>query len=187
MTPLGLHHQMGRSHHYGPGPWVAGGPRADWTSVYYAKAGPDGIGFDRTPSGSNATAQYAPAVGACFADLKCVDEKTLLWFHHLSWDYRLKSGDTLWDGLVKHYGRGVAYVDGMNRTWAGLAPYVDPQRHAEVADFLKIQRDEAQWWRDASVAWFGSFSKRPLPAGEKAPAKSLEEYEAMQFPYAPGN
>ncbi|KQV56110.1 MULTISPECIES: alpha-glucuronidase family glycosyl hydrolase [unclassified Caulobacter] len=187
MTPLGLHHQMGRSHHYGPGPWVAGGPRADWTSVYYAKAGPDGIGFDRTPSGSNATAQYAPAVGACFADLKCVDEKNLLWFHHLSWDYRLKSGDTLWDGLVKHYGRGVAYVDGMNRTWAGLAPYVDPQRHAEVADFLKIQRDEAQWWRDASVAWFGSFSKRPLPAGEKAPAKSLEDYEAMQFPYAPGN
>ena len=186
MTPLGLHHQMGRSHHYGPGPWVAGGERADWTSVYYAKAGPDGLGFDRTPSGSNATAQYAPAVGACFADLKCVDEKDLLWFHHLPWDYRLKSGDTLWDGLVKHYGRGVKYVDGMETTWAGLAPYVDPQRHAEVTDYLKIQRDEAQWWRDASVAWFGSFAKRPLPAGEKAPPKSLEDYEAMQFPYAPG-
>lgn len=186
MTPLGLHHQMGRSHHYGPGPWVAGGERADWTSVYYAKAGPDGLGFDRTPSGSNATAQYAPEVGRCFADLKCVDEKDLLWFHHLPWDYRLKSGDTLWDGLVKHYGRGVKYVDGMEATWAGLAPYVDPQRHAEVADYLKIQRDEAQWWRDASVAWFGSFAKRPLPAGEKAPPKSLEAYEAMTFPWAPG-
>jgi alpha-glucuronidase len=186
MTPLGLHHQMGRSHHYGPGPWVAGGERADWTSVYYAKAGPDGLGFDRTPTGSNATAQYAPAVGACFADLKCVDEKDLLWFHHLSWDYRLKSGDTLWDGLVKRYGVGVKYVDGMETTWASVAPYVDAQRHAEVADYLKIQRDEAQWWRDASVAWFGSFSKRPLPAGEKAPPKSLEAYEAMTFPWAPG-
>ncbi len=186
MTPLGLHHQMGRSHHYGPGPWVAGGERADWTSVYYAKAGADGLGFDRTPTGSNATAQYAPAVGACFADLKCVDEKDLLWFHHLSWDYRLKSGDTLWDGLVKRYGQGVKYVDGMETTWASAAPYVDPQRHAEVSDYLKIQRDEAQWWRDASVAWFGSFSKRPLPAGEKAPPKSLEAYEAMTFPWAPG-
>lgn len=186
MTPLGLHHQMGRSHHYGPGPWVAGGERADWTSVYYAKAGPDGLGFDRTPTGSNAAAQYAPAVGACFADLKCVDEKDLLWFHHLPWDYRLKSGDTLWDGLVKRYGQGVKYVDGMETTWAGMAPYVDAQRHAEVSDYLKIQRDEAQWWRDASVAWFGSFSKRPLPAGEKAPPKTLEEYEAMTFPYAPG-
>ncbi|ATC25720.1 alpha-glucuronidase [Caulobacter vibrioides] len=186
MTPLGLHHQMGEGHHYGPGPWVSGGPRADWTSVYYAKASETGIGFDRTPTGSNATAQYAPAVGACYADLKCVDEKDLLWFHHLPWDYRLKSGDILWDGLVKHYGRGVAYVDGMEKTWAGLAPYVDARRHREVSDYLKIQRFEAQWWRDASIAWFGSFSQRPLPAGEPAPNHTLEYYKALGFPFAPG-
>jgi alpha-glucuronidase len=186
MTPLGLHHQMGRSHHYGPGPWVAGGERADWTSVYYAKAGPDGIGFDRTAKGSNAVGQYAPAVGACFADLKCVDEKDLLWFHHLSWDYRLKSGQTLWDGLVTHYSRGVAGVDAMQRTWAGAAPYVDAERHAQVADFLKIQRHEAQWWRDASIAWFQTFSKRPLPAGEAPPAETLEHYQSLSFPFAPG-
>ena len=187
MTPLGLHHQMGEGHHYGPAPWVSGGPRADWTSVYYAKASADGIGFDRTPTGSNATSQYAPPVGACFADLKCVDEKDLLWFHHLPWDYRLKSGDTLWDGMVKSYTRGVSYVDGMNRTWASLAPYVDAPRHAEVADFLKIQRNEAQWWRDASIAWFQTFSKRPLPAGEKPPEKSLEYYQGLKFRWAPGN
>ncbi|MBW8858229.1 MAG: alpha-glucuronidase, partial [Caulobacter sp.] len=108
MTPLGLHHQMGRSHHYGPGPWVSGGPRADWTSVYYAKAGKDGIGFDRTATGSNATAQYAPVVAQRFSDLKTVDEKDLLWFHHLPWTYRLNSGQTLWDGLVTHYSRGVS-------------------------------------------------------------------------------
>ena len=187
MTPLGLHHQMGEGHHYGPGPWVSGGPRADWTSVYYAKASETGIGFDRTPTGSNATAQYAPAVGACYADLKCVDEKDLLWFHHLPWDYRLKSGDTLWDGLVKRYSRGVTYVDGMEKTWAGLAPYVDAPRHREVSDYLKIQRAEAQWWRDASIAWFQTFSKRPLPAGEKPPEKSLEYYKSLKFPWAPGN
>jgi alpha-glucuronidase len=186
MTPLGLHHQMGRSHHYGPGPWVAGGERADWTSVYYAKAGPDGIGFDRTAKGSNAVGQYAAPVGACFADLKCVDEKDLLWFHHLSWDYRLKSGQTLWDGLVTHYSRGVAGVDAMQRTWAGAAPYVDAERHAQVADFLKIQRHEAQWWRDASIAWFQTFSKRPLPAGEAPPAETLEHYQSLSFPFAPG-
>jgi alpha-glucuronidase len=186
MTPLGLHHQMGRSHHYGPGPWVTGGPRADWTSVYYAKAGPDGIGFDRTAAGSNAVAQYAPVVAKRFSDLKTVDEKNLLWFHHLSWDYRLKSGQTLWDGLVTHYSRGVAAVDGMGGTWASLSPYVDPERHAQVADFLAIQKTEAQWWRDASIAYFQSFSKRPLPAGEAAPARSLEYYESLSFPYAPG-
>jgi len=186
MTPLGLHHQMGRSHHYGPGPWVAGGERADWTSVYYAKAGPDGVGFDRTATGSNAVAQYAPVVARRFSDLKAVDEKDLLWFHHLSWDYRLKSGTSLWDGLVTHYSRGVATVDGMGRTWATLAPYVDAERHAEVADFLAIQRNEAQWWRDASIAYFQTFAKRPLPAGEPAPAHSLDYYESLSFPYAPG-
>jgi alpha-glucuronidase len=186
MTPLGLHHQMGRSHHYGPGPWVAGGPRADWTSVYYAKAGADGIGFDRTATGSNAVAQYAPVVAKRFSDLKTVDEKDLLWFHHLPWDYRLKSGQTLWEGLVTHYSRGVATVDGMGETWASLSPYVDPERHAQVADFLAIQKTEAQWWRDASIAYFQSFSKRPLPAGEAAPAHSLEYYEGLSFPYAPG-
>ncbi len=187
MTPLGLHHQMGRSHHYGPGPWVSGGPRADWTSVYYAKAGKDGIGFDRTATGSNAVAQYAPVVAQRFSDLKTVDEKNLLWFHHLPWTYRLKSGQTLWDGLVTDYSRGVSYVDGMGRTWAGLAPYVDPERHAQVADFLAIQRNEAQWWRDASIAYFQTFSGLPLPAGEAPPAHTLDYYESLSFPYAPGN
>ncbi|CAN5266945.1 alpha-glucuronidase family glycosyl hydrolase [soil metagenome] len=186
MTPLGLHHQMGRSHHYGPGPWVAGGPRADWTSVYYAKAGLDGIGFDRTATGSNAVAQYAPVVAKRFSDLKTVDEKDLLWFHHLPWDYRLRSGTSLWDGLVTHYSRGVSYVEGMGKTWETLSPYVDPERHAQVAGFLAIQHREAQWWRDASIAYFQTFSKRPLPAGEAAPAHSLDYYESLNFPYAPG-
>ncbi|TCS15490.1 alpha-glucuronidase [Caulobacter sp. BK020] len=186
MTPLGLHHQMGRSHHYGPGPWVSGGERADWTSVYYAKAGKDGIGFDRTAAGSNAVAQYAPVVAKRFSDLKSIDEKDLLWFHHLPWTYRLKSGQTLWDGLVGHYSRGVSYVAGMGRTWADLAPYVDPERHAQVADFLAIQRNEAQWWRDASIAYFQTFSGLPLPAGEAPPAHSLDYYESLNFPYAPG-
>jgi alpha-glucuronidase len=186
MTPLGLHHQMGRSHHYGPGPWVTGGPRADWTSVYYAKAGKDGIGFDRTATGSNATAQYAPVVAKRFTDLKTIDEKDLLWFHHLPWTYKLKSGQTLWDGMVTHYSHGVATVDGMGTTWATLSPYVDPERHAQVADFLAIQRNEAQWWRDASIAYFQTFSGLPLPAGEAPPAHSLDYYEGLNFPYAPG-
>ncbi len=187
MTPLGLHHQMGNGHHYGPQPWYSGGPRADWTPVYYAKAAKDGVGFDRTATGSNAVAQYAPAVAKRFSDLKTVDDKDLLWFHHVPWDYRLKSGQTLWDGLVTHYSHGVATVDDMGQTWADLAPYVDPERHAQVADFLVIQRKEARWWRDASIAYFQTFSRMPLPAGEAAPAHSLDYYERLSFPYAPGN
>nr|WP_298727766.1 alpha-glucuronidase family glycosyl hydrolase [uncultured Steroidobacter sp.] len=187
MTPLGLHHLMGRGHHYGPGPWVEGGPRADWTSVYYHRADANGIGFDRTKTGSNAVAQYAPPVAAQFGDLKRVPEQFLLWFHHVPWDYRTRSGRILWDELVYRYTRGVDTVREMEGTWQGLARFVDAERHQQVAAFLKIQEKEAKWWRDASVAYFQTFSKRPLPAGFAPPEHSLEYYKSLEFPYAPGH
>jgi alpha-glucuronidase len=187
MTPLGLHHQMARGHHYGPGPWVSGGSRADWTSVYYNRADSVGIGFDRSASGSNAVAQYSPEVAKIFGHLDRVPEKYLLWFHHVPWDHRMTSGRTLWDELVVDYTRGVESVSNMRKTWASVAPYVDAERHAEVAAFLAIQEEEAKWWRDACIAYFQSFSKRPLPQGYAPPAKTLQEYEALRVPYAPGH
>ncbi|MEQ4576512.1 MAG: alpha-glucuronidase family glycosyl hydrolase, partial [Gammaproteobacteria bacterium] len=187
MTPLGLHHLMGRGHHYGPAPWVSGGPRADWTSVYYHRADRDGIGFDRSASGSNAVAQYAPPVAARFGDVATVPENLLLWFHHVPWDHRMASGRTLWDELVARYDRGVDYVAAMRRTWDGLAGRIDPERHAQVAAFLAIQEKEARWWRDASIAYFQTFSQRPLPAGAAPPAHPLDYYESLQFPFAPGD
>ncbi len=187
MTPLGLHHLMGRSHHYGPAPWVAGGPRADWTSVYFHRADARGVGFDRSASGSNAVAQYAPPVAARFGDRQHVPEELLLWFHHVPWDFKMQSGRILWDELVHRYTRGAQNVSAMRNTWDSLAPFVDAERHAHVAAFLRIQEKEAKWWRDASIAYFQTFSQRPLPEGYAAPERSLEYYESLQFPYAPGD
>ena len=187
MTPLGLHHVMARGHHYGPGPWVEGGPRADWTSVYYHRADRDGIGFDRTPRGSNAVAQYPSALARQFGDPALVPEDLLLWFHHVPWDYRTRSGRILWDELVFRYTRGVARVRRMRATWEGLAGYVDDERHAQVSAFLSIQEREAQWWRDASIAYFQHVSGQPLPAGFAPPAQSLDYYKALEFPFAPGD
>src|SRR5690606_4619269 len=110
MTPLGLHHLMGRGHHYGPGPWIEGGPRADWTSVYFHRATRQGIGFDRSTRGSDAVSQYAPPVARLFDDPATTPETLLLWFHHLPWDYRMASGRTLWEELVARYDRGEAQV-----------------------------------------------------------------------------
>jgi alpha-glucuronidase len=187
MTPLGLAHLMGTGHHYGPAPWVSDLGRADWNPTYYHRADANGIGFDRGPSGSNATAQYQKDVAAIFADRKKTPEQFLLWFHHVPWDYRMKSGRTLWDELVMHYTHGVEVVGQMRATWQSLAPYVDAQRHAQVAAFLAIQQQEAQWWRDACIAYFQTFSKRPLPAGYAPPAHPLEYYQSLKFPYAPGH
>lgn len=187
MTPMGLHHLMGEGHHYGPGPWVQGGPRADWTSVYYHRADAHGIGFDRNRSGSNAVAQYAPAVARIYGDPRRVPEDLLLWFHHLPWDWRTASGRPLWSELVTRYDRGVARVAGMRATWARLEAQIDPERFAQVAAFLTIQHKEAQWWRDASIAYWQSLHGRPLPAGHAAPPHSLEHYKALRFPHAPGH
>jgi alpha-glucuronidase len=187
MTPLGLHHLMGRGHHYGPGPWVEGGPRADWTSVYYHRATKEGIGFDRTKTGSNAIAQYAPEVAKIFGDRKKIPEELLLWFHHVPWSYKMKSGRTLWDELVHVYTRGVSTVGEMQDTWDGLKELVDPERHAQVAAFLAIQKKEAKWWRDSSIAYFQTFSGRPIPEGYEPPEHSLEYYKSLEFPYAPGH
>lgn len=187
MTPLGLAHIMATGHHYGPGPWVSNLARPEWNPVYYHKADAQGIGFDRTRTGSNAVAQYAPAIAKMLAKPETTPEQDLLWFHHVPWTYKLKSGETLWDGMVHHYDRGVDYVTRMRATWESLRPYVDAERFAETQSFLGIQEREAKWWRDACIAYFQSKSGLPLPAGSAAPAHDLRYYEALSFPYAPGH
>lgn len=186
MTPLGLAHLMGHGHHYGPEPWDASGPRADWTPVYFHRADKGGIGFDRTASGSDAVAQYAPPVAREFADLKRIPDEYLLWFHHVPWNYRMRSGRTLWDELVRHYTQGVDDVRRMRETWAGLKGHVDDERYRQVATFLAIQQREAQWWRDACIAYFQSINGLPLPAGYAPPAHPLKYYQSLSFKYVPG-
>ena len=187
MTPLGLHHLMARGHHYGPGPWVTGGPRADWTSVYYHRADAGGIGFDRTATGSNAVSQYAPEVRDRFASLDRVTDDYLLWFHRVPWGYPMASGRSLWDELTFRYCRGVGAVRNWQRVWAELAPSIDRERHEETRAFLAIQEEEAKWWRDASVLYFQTFSKRPITDACGPPAETLEHYMSINRRFVPGN
>ncbi|HEY0333089.1 MAG TPA: alpha-glucuronidase family glycosyl hydrolase [Stenotrophomonas sp.] len=187
MTPLGLHHLMGRGHHYGPAPWDAGSERPDWDPVYYHRADRDGIGFDRSHTGSNAVSQYAPHLARQFDSLASVPERDLLWFHHVPWGHRMHSGRTLWEELIVHYDRGVSGVGRMREAWKGLAGQIDAQRYDEVAAFLAIQQKEAQWWRDASIAYFQSVNGLPLPQGSAPPPHPLSYYQALKFPYAPGH
>lgn len=186
MTPLGLAHIMGTGHHYGPAPWVHDLARPEWNPVYYHRADATGIGYDRTKTGSNAIAQYAPVLARQFAAVETTPERDLLWFHHVGWDHRMRSGKTLWDELVAHYDLGVDQVAAMHRDWQTLAPYIDAERFRKTDAFLAIQQREAQWWRDACLAYFSSVSGHSLPAGVAQPAKTLADYEAISFPYEPG-
>jgi len=184
---LGLAHLMAEGHHYGPAPWDAREKRPEWRPVYYHRADAQGIGFDRTTTGSNAVSQYAPPVAAMLQDIKTTPEKYLLWFHHVPWDYPMPSGKTLWTELVAHYDQGVRDVQQMRKTWAGLSSYVDPQRFTQVSAFLEEQEHDAKWWRDASIAYFQTFSKQALPEGSPPPEHSLQYYESICIPYVPGD
>ncbi len=187
MTPLGLHHIMGYSHHYGPGPWIKDKQRADWTSVYYHKASPEGIGFDRTATGSKALAQYAPGVQQHFGKPETCPEEFLLWFHHVNWDYKVKSGRSLWDELCQRYYRGAAEVGQMRQTWQAAQAYVDAERFNHVKMLLLIQEKEARWWRDACVLYFQTFSGQAIPAGLEKPSQKLDYYVKQDPKFVPGN
>ena len=186
MTPLGLHHIMAANHHQGPGPWVKDMPRPDWTSVYYHKAAVDGIGFDRTSSGSNALEQYAPEIQKKYSDPATTPDKYLLWFHHLPWDYKMKSGKTLWYEIAAHYQKGVEQVEDMQKTWQTMKEYVNPQVFEKTNMLLNIQLKEAKQWRNACLLYFQQFSKMDFPDFIPEMTKDLNYYKSLKLPYAPG-
>ena len=187
MTPLGLHHIMGYGHHYGPAPWYDRASRADWNPVYFHKADAKGIGFDRTAAGSNALLQYAPEVRRMYENINTCPEDLLLWFHHVSWDHKMKSGRTLWEELCYKYNAGVDSVRAMQAAWRSLKTYVDEDRFNHVTMLFAVQEKEAVWWRNSCLLYFQTFSKQPIPAQYEQPDQTLEYYKSLTFPYAPGN
>lgn len=186
MTPLGLHHIMGWNHHYGPAPWIKDKPRADWTSVYYHQADENGIGFNRTATGSKALLQYTPEVQKIYSSPEACPEEYLLWYHHVPWNYKVKSGRTLWDELCYRYYQGADSVRRMQQQWNTLKGIIDAERFQQVSSLLAIQHQEAIWWRNACVLYFQTFSKKDIPSGLEKPNQSLQYYQSLEFPFAPG-
>jgi len=178
MTPLGLELIMTPGNHMGPAPWDQRGPREDWKATYYHRSDAAGIGFDRTATGSDNAAQYNGPLKTQFEDIAKTPDDLLLYFHHTPWDYKMKSGRTLWNELIARYQLGVRQVARMQAVWAAQKPYVDAERFRKTADFLAIQHREAIWWRDACLAYFQTFSKRPFPDGY-APKYPLDYYQHM--------
>jgi alpha-glucuronidase len=178
-TPLGLHHIMGESIHYGPQPWLAKAGRPDWTAVYYHKADSMGLGFDRTATGSNALALYAPPVQAQWGNAKTCPLDYLLWFHHVAWKQPLPTGRTLWNELCTRYYTGADSVAWMQQQWAAVRPQLDSALHADVASRLQIQQREAIWWRDACVLYFQTYAKMGIPAPFAPPTRTLAEVKEL--------
>lgn len=183
MMPLGLHHIFAWGHHYGPEPWCEiPGARPDWLPTYYHKADRQGLGFDRTSTGSDAVSQYPEALAKQYADLKACPEEYLLYFHHVPWTHRLKSGRTLWEELCYRYDRGVQQVRNFQKVWDKAEKQVDPERFLSVQSLLMTQARDAVWWKDACLLYFQEFSGMPIPYDIERPIHELKDLKKVQLP-----
>jgi alpha-glucuronidase len=183
MMPLGIHHVFAGGHHYGPEPWYSPkGVRADWTPPYYHRADSIGMGFDRTTKGSANVRQYPDELCRLYNDISTCPENLLTWFHHVPWDYRMKSGRTFWDELCHKYDDGVRQARQFLAVWDAMQPYVDSQRFSEVQRKLRIQARDSEWWRDACLLYFQTFSNRPIPQDMEHPVHNLDEMMKFRIP-----
>ncbi|QVJ81894.1 alpha-glucuronidase [Prevotella sp. khp1] len=161
MMPIGLHHIFAFDEHYGPEPdgYNAHLP-LEWCPVYYHKANNDSIGFDRTHTGSNATAQYREPYCTLYDNINTCPERYLLWFHRVPWSYRLKSGRTVLEEMDYRYARGVKEVEDFIRIWNETKPNIDEQRWQEVDARLQHQLENAKEWQKVCMDYFSSFTKK---------------------------
>jgi alpha-glucuronidase len=182
MMPLGFHHIMSANGHYGPGPWW--GPknvRPDWTPPYYHQADTNGVGFDRSKTGSDAVSQYREPLASMFNDPATTPDIYLLWFHHLPWNYKMKDGRSLWEDICYHYDKGVQEVREFQKIWDKAEPYVDSFRFNAVQRKLREQCINAVLWKDACLQYFQLFSRMPIPYDIERPINNLDDIRANEF------
>ena len=166
MMPLGLHHIFKFDHHYGPEPdgFIASYP-LEWCPVYYHKADAKGIGFDRSSKGTDAVGQYPEPYRSQYDNIQTCPEEYLLWFHHVPWDYRMKSGSTLWQELCMKYNMGVAMVEVYRDYWHTSAKQYMKSHEQEwqhTDSLLNVQLENAKEWRETCLKYFQTFSKMDI-------------------------
>lgn len=166
MMPLGLHHIFKFDHHYGPEPdgFIASYP-LEWCPVYYHKADAQGVGFDRSSNGTDAVGQYPEPYRSLYDNIETCPEEYLLWFHHVPWTYKMKSGSTLWQELCMKYNMGVAMVEVYRDFWHTSAKQYmkgHEQEWQHTDSLLNVQLENAKEWRNTCLKYFQTFSKMKI-------------------------
>lgn len=166
MMPLGLHHIFKFDHHYGPEPdgFIASYP-LEWCPVYYHKADAQGVGFDRSSKGTDAVGQYPEPYRSLYDNIATCPEEYLLWFHHVPWNYKMKSGSTLWQELCMKYNMGVAMVEVYRDFWHTSAKQYmkgHEQEWQHTDSLLNVQLENAKEWRNTCLKYFQTFSKMKI-------------------------
>jgi len=189
MMPLGLHHQFAWGHHYGPEPYCdIPGARPDWMPSYYARADREGLGFNRSSTGSNATGQYPADYAKVLDNPETCPYDLLLWFHHVPWGKTIQHRcgtqvmrESLWNALCHHYQHGLDEARAMQRDWERCQGLIDADTFADIQRRLRIQTRDAQWWKDGCLLYFQTFSCLPFPDDVEPAVHDLDKLRAIKL------
>jgi alpha-glucuronidase len=163
-APLGVGWMVTPHYHYGPD--IDGYEYSRWGTYHFADR--DGIGVDRTmATGTGYTAQYDGDRAALYEDIASCPDELLLFFHHVPYTHRLKSGKTVIQHIYDSHFDGAAAARRLLETWLSLAGQVDSARFANVRRRLELQVANATQWRDVVNTYFARKSGIPDERGRR--------------------
>ena len=162
--------------HYGPG--IESSERNGWGQWHRSNG--TGIGMDRTSAtGTGFISQYSPPVAAMYESLSSTPDDLLLFFHHVPYTYKLRSGRTVIQHIYDSHYEGAQNAAGFVERWRRLEKLIDPERHASVLAKLEYQAGHAIVWRDAVSSWFQWISGIPDAMGRVGRYPGRVEAESM--------
>ena len=149
-SPLGIGWMVTPHEHYGPS--VDGYEYSRWGT--YHRADHKGIGVDRSDKGTGYAQQYYEPNASAYNDPEKCPEELLLFFHHIPYTWKLKSGKTLIQYIYDSHFEGEEGAEKLAEDWNSLKDVVDPDVFARVAERFELQVANAKEWRDQVNSYF---------------------------------
>ena len=163
-SPLGVGWMVTPHVHYGPS--VDGYEYDRWGTYHFADW--KGIGVDRTvATGTGYTSQYFEPNASMYENIDTCPDDLLLFFHHVDYTHKLKSGKTLIQHIYDTHFDGVKTVEEYIRAWATLENMIQPDIFSLVKERLNIQLENSKEWRDIINTYFYRHTGTPDAAGRR--------------------
>ncbi len=143
-APLGVGWMVNTGHHYGPD--INGYEYSPWGTYHFSDR--EGMGVDRTDSGSGYYRQYEPEVQTIYGERESCPDELLLFFHHVPYRHRLKSGKTVIQHIYDSHFAGVEKVEQWVNEWDIHKETVPKQQADHIEAKFGAQVTNAREWRD---------------------------------------
>ncbi|SFC21095.1 alpha-glucuronidase [Butyrivibrio sp. YAB3001] len=149
-SPLGIGWMVTPADHYGPS--VDGYEYSRWGT--YHRADHLGLGVDRTDKGTGYAQQYYEKNAVMYNDPKTCPENLLLFFHHINYDWKLKSGQTLIQYIYDSHFEGYDEAKELAASWKSFEGKVPQNTYNCVSHRFEMQVANAREWCDQVNSYF---------------------------------